>query len=140
MFLSNYLQRIGNTGRKDAGIGDGEPADADALHIRSLEQEHANRTYHRHHQALDAVQPKPIQIIAGSVYEDDLYRKSEGTAQQQDIADVDLGNTGVAQQVQACYSQSDAEPDTYRGIFLEEKSQNGDKHDVHCGKKTTFSG
>lgn len=138
--MANYLQRIGNTGRKDAGIGDGEPADANALHIRILEQEHANRTNHCYHQALDAVQPKPIQIIAGSVYQDNLDCESEGAAQQQDIADVDLGNTGVAQQVQACYSQSDAEPDTYRGVFLEEKSQNGDEHDVHCGKKATFSG
>ena len=95
--LTQHLQGIGDTHRKNACIADWQPAGEDIGYLGSFFSEHKYTGHYRHHKALDAVEAQSVDIRAKPVDQCDLHRKGQCAAKKQKIAGADGRNAHTAE-------------------------------------------
>ena len=96
MLLTDDLQAECHTHGQDTRIAQGQPAAEDIFPDRSLRQEHGNAGKNGCHQRLDAVDPKTVKAACQFIHQGNLHRKTQGAAQKQQVALVDLRNAHAA--------------------------------------------
>ena len=140
MLLADDLQAECNTHGQDTCITQRQPAVEDVFPDGGLRQEHGGGGQNGGHDGLDAVDPETVKAAGQLIHQRDLHRKTQGAAQQKQVAFVNFGNTHTAQQIKTGHGNGNTDPCGKCNLLSEEKTQNGYQHDIHGGNKACLAG
>ena len=139
IFLGQDLQGIGDTHGQDTGEAQALPVVEDCGQGRGFGY-HEGCGNQTAHQRLDDVQTDAVQLVCHPIHQRNLHGKGKGTANHQNITDVDGGYACAAEQIQADDRNSDGNDGGQGRLFTQHQTAHGHQHDVHGGNETGFAG